>query len=171
MLRQASPVWLSLHMAATSRHQIEKEMQAMKMKTMKQEQVLDLYFLDARHKLIELAAFLDRVERAEGDSDFRLGAFRDALTELAHPKPDKAKRVLMAFSDTTAEPIPAARYGPERLWMNSACNWGDNVPLAIPYTALEMRRRGHSAELIDQMIYRNPFQFLSQCPKFKLPCS
>ena len=28
---------------------------------MTRQQVLDLYFLDARHKLIEIAAFLDRV--------------------------------------------------------------------------------------------------------------
>jgi predicted metal-dependent TIM-barrel fold hydrolase len=61
------------------------------------------------------------------------------------------------------------RYGPERLWMNSACDWGDSVPLAVPYTALEMRKRGHSADLIDQVIYRNPYTFLSQCPKFQLP--
>jgi len=63
------------------------------------------------------------------------------------------------------------RFGPERLWMNSACDWGESVPLAIPYTALDMRKRGHSADLIDRMIYRNPCQFLSQCPKFKLPGS
>jgi len=75
---------------------------------MTRQRILDLYFLDARHKLIEIAAFLDRVERVEGNADFRLDAFRDALAELADPKPDKAKRVLMAFSDTTAEPIPAA---------------------------------------------------------------
>ncbi len=61
------------------------------------------------------------------------------------------------------------RHGPERLWMNSACDWGDSVPLAVPYTALDMRLRGHNADLIDQVIYQNPFQFLSQCPKFKLP--
>jgi hypothetical protein len=61
--------------------------------------------------------------------------------------------------------------GPERLWMNSACDWGDSVPLAIPYTALEMRKRGHSPARIDRIIYQNPFAFLSQCPKFKLPQS
>ncbi|MGO9640406.1 MAG: TatD family hydrolase [Candidatus Acidiferrales bacterium] len=61
--------------------------------------------------------------------------------------------------------------GPERLWMNSACDWGDSVPLAIPYTALEMRKRGHSLARIDRIIYQNPFTFLSQCPKFKLPPS
>ncbi len=60
-------------------------------------------------------------------------------------------------------------YGAERLWMNSACDWGVSVPLAVPRTALEMRRRGHSAEFIDQMIFQNPARFMSQCPKFNLP--
>jgi uncharacterized protein len=59
-------------------------------------------------------------------------------------------------------------YGAERVWMNSACDWGVSIPLNVPYTALEMRRRGHSAEAIDRFIYQNPVQFLSQCPKFRL---
>lgn len=59
-------------------------------------------------------------------------------------------------------------YGGERLWMNSACDWGVSVPLAVPYTALEMRRRGYSAETIDRMIFGNPVRFMSQCPKFKI---
>lgn len=59
-------------------------------------------------------------------------------------------------------------YGGERLWMNSACDWGVSVPLAVPRTALEMKKRGHSAEKIDKMIYHNPLQFMSQSPKFKL---
>ena len=57
----------------------------------------------------------------------------------------------------------------ERIWMNSACDWGVSIPLAVPRTALEMKRRGWPADLIDKVIYRNPIQFLSQCPKFKLP--
>lgn len=60
-------------------------------------------------------------------------------------------------------------YGNERIWMNSACDWGVSVPLAVPNTALEMKRRGHTAALIDKVIYQNPRQFMSQCPKFKLP--
>ena len=60
-------------------------------------------------------------------------------------------------------------YGNERLWMNSACDWGVSVPLAVPYAGLEMKKRGHSAEMIDRMIYQNPARFLSQSPKFKLP--
>ena len=52
--------------------------------------------------------------------------------------------------------------------MNSACDWGVSVPLAVPAAALEMRRRGHSAKEIDQMIYGNPLRVFSQSPKFKL---
>ncbi len=61
------------------------------------------------------------------------------------------------------------QYGLERLWLNSACDWGVSRPLAVPHTALEMRRRGHTPEAVDRLIYQNPLQFLSQCPKFRLP--
>jgi predicted metal-dependent TIM-barrel fold hydrolase len=59
-------------------------------------------------------------------------------------------------------------HGSDRLWMNSACDWGESVPLAIPKTALEMRRRGWSAEAIDKVIYQNPLQFLRQNPRFRI---
>ena len=75
---------------------------------MTRQQVLDQYFMDARHKLIDLAAFLDRVERAEGDADFRLAAFREAVKKLGEDGAEHAKDVLMAFSDPTEEPIAAA---------------------------------------------------------------
>jgi hypothetical protein len=77
---------------------------------MTRQQVLDLYFMDARAKLIDLGAFLDRVERAGGgdEGDFRLKAFRAALAELSKGEAHKAKRVLLAFSDPTTEPIHAA---------------------------------------------------------------
>ena len=75
---------------------------------MTRQQVLDLYFLEARHKLVELAAFLDRAERATGKDDFRLRAFRSALGELSGGKKQKARRVLLAFSDLTTKPIPKA---------------------------------------------------------------
>jgi hypothetical protein len=58
-------------------------------------------------------------------------------------------------------------YGSERLWMNSACDWGVSVPLAVPRAALEMRQRGHTAEAVDAMIYGNPARFLSQSKNFK----
>ena len=75
---------------------------------MTRQHVLDLYFLDARHKLVELAAFLDRAEGAPGKDDFRLQAFRTALNELSGRKKQKAKRVLLAFSDLTAKPVAKA---------------------------------------------------------------
>jgi hypothetical protein len=75
---------------------------------MTRQQVLDIYFMDARAKLIDLGAFIDRVERAAGDEDFRMKAFRQALTELGQGDTYKARRVLLAFSDPTTEPIPAA---------------------------------------------------------------
>jgi len=75
---------------------------------MTRQQVLDLYFLDARHKLVELAAFLDRAERAAGQDDFRLRAFRAALTKLNGKKKHKAKDVLLAFSDLSKTPVPRA---------------------------------------------------------------
>jgi hypothetical protein len=75
---------------------------------MTRQQILDLYFVDARHKLIDLAAFIDRVERAKGDDDFRMKAFREALGELSKGNKEKAKEVLLAFSDPTTEPIAKA---------------------------------------------------------------
>jgi hypothetical protein len=70
--------------------------------------VLDLYFVEARSKLVDVAAFLDRAQRADGADDFRLGSFRAAVGRLRGGGPDRARRVLEAFSDPTAKPIPAA---------------------------------------------------------------
>ncbi len=57
-------------------------------------------------------------------------------------------------------------YGAERMWMNSACDWGVSDPLAVPKTALEMKRRGMADDFIDQIIYRNPAAFLEQSGRF-----
>ncbi len=59
-------------------------------------------------------------------------------------------------------------FGMERIWMNSACDWGISDPLAVIKTALEMKKRQHSAEIVDKVIFENPKRFLSQCPNFKL---
>ena len=75
---------------------------------MKRQQVLDLYFMEARSKLIDLAAFLDRVDRATGEGDFRIKALRKAFRVLSEKRPQRAKRVLLALSDPTRAPIPKA---------------------------------------------------------------
>ena len=70
--------------------------------------LLDLQFIEARHKLIDLAAFLDRIDRHPGPADFRLAALQNALPILLAERPDRARAVLESFSDPTTEPIPHA---------------------------------------------------------------
>ena len=75
---------------------------------MTRQQTLDLYFMEARAKMIDIAAFLDRVERGDGEADFRFGAFQQALKQLQSGGGERAKNVLLALSDLTPDPIPAA---------------------------------------------------------------
>jgi hypothetical protein len=69
--------------------------------------MMQLYFLDARSKLIEIAAFLDRTEIAGVTKDYRLTAFRQAMAELTKEGANgsRAHRVLLAFSDMSEEPV------------------------------------------------------------------
>ncbi|MEZ4496416.1 MAG: TatD family hydrolase [Thermomicrobiales bacterium] len=60
------------------------------------------------------------------------------------------------------------RYGTDRICVASACDWGPSEPIAVPYFAMEMRRRGHSKEEVNKVILENPATFLGQSPKFKL---
>jgi predicted metal-dependent TIM-barrel fold hydrolase len=57
-------------------------------------------------------------------------------------------------------------YGPERLLVNSAGDWGPSKPTAVPDFILEMRRRGHAENLIRRIVYENPIEFLSQSRGF-----
>jgi hypothetical protein len=75
---------------------------------MTRQQLTDLYYMEARAKLIDVAAFLDRVDRASGDADFRVEALRRSIRELLASSPDRARRVLLSLSDPTTEPIPVA---------------------------------------------------------------
>jgi len=76
------------------------------------------------------------------------------------------------YPDSKVTPQRAAdifeMYGTERLWINSAGDWGPSDPLAVPKCHVEMLRRGHSADTIDQISWRNPVTFLGQCDKFKV---
>ncbi len=73
--------------------------------------VVELYFMEHRAKLIDIAAFMDRLDRARddiGEEDFRVEAFREAVRVLIDGQPQRAKRVLDLFSDPTSEPVPEA---------------------------------------------------------------
>ena len=58
-------------------------------------------------------------------------------------------------------------YGPERLLVNSAGDWGPSKPTAVPDFILEMRRRGHAEALIKRVVYENPLEFFGQCERFE----
>ncbi|GHC01386.1 TatD family hydrolase [Cerasicoccus arenae] len=59
-------------------------------------------------------------------------------------------------------------HGRERLWANSACDWGPSDPLAVPRLALELRARGFSEQDLDDFLFANPCRFLRQCEKFRV---
>jgi predicted metal-dependent TIM-barrel fold hydrolase len=61
------------------------------------------------------------------------------------------------------------QYGPERILVAGACDWGPSEPMAVPKFIAEMRRRRHTEELIQRVVLENPIRFLSQSPKFTLP--
>ncbi len=63
---------------------------------------LDSYFLEARSKLLDLAAILDRIGRGRDaaglDNDPRLERIRQALEILSDPSGGRAERVQRLFS-------------------------------------------------------------------------
>lgn len=73
-------------------------------------EIQDLYFMDARFKLLDIAAFLDRVDRHEGEADFRHPAFLKALEAMQSPPKGltRAQAVHHAFSDHSTEPAEKA---------------------------------------------------------------
>jgi len=71
-------------------------------------QIIDEYFIENRTRLLELAAFLERLDRSadgvDATSDFRMAAFQRALQVIASNAPDKMDQVQLLFSDPTTEP-------------------------------------------------------------------
>ena len=63
---------------------------------------LDAYFLDARCKLLDLAAILDRIGRGPGSSEMendpRLARIRQALEVLRDESGGRAERIQQIFS-------------------------------------------------------------------------
>ena len=73
-------------------------------------QVVEVYFMEHRAKLIDVAAFLDRLERAQPgpENDFRVEALLSSLDILRDGKPQRVKRILEHFSDHTTDPVDTA---------------------------------------------------------------
>jgi predicted metal-dependent TIM-barrel fold hydrolase len=60
------------------------------------------------------------------------------------------------------------RFGPDRICVAGACDWGPSDPIAVPRFIMEMRRRRHPESLIHRVVFENPVQFLSQSRKFRI---
>ena len=70
--------------------------------------LVDHGFMDARAKLLDIAGFLDRLERHGQEDDYRVRALYDSLKLLDQPGAERTAKVLRALSDPSEEPIPAA---------------------------------------------------------------
>lgn len=72
-------------------------------------QMLELDFLDCRSRLLEVAAFLDRIDRypdAElARSDFRYRAVIDLVEVIRSGRPQRTLEMLTLLSDPTPAPM------------------------------------------------------------------
>ena len=74
-----------------------------------QRELIAEYFMEHRVQVLELAAFLDRLDRAreiDADDDFRLRSIREALAVLVDgsgQRVQRVQRVQMIFSDPRSE--------------------------------------------------------------------
>ncbi len=79
---------------------------------MKAKGLLDLYFVENRARLLDIASFLDRIDRYEGAedarSDFRYRAFLKALEIILTATEGRTRAAQMVFSDRSVEPIESA---------------------------------------------------------------
>lgn len=73
-------------------------------------ELVDAFFIENRTRLLEVAAFLDRLDRSvepASAEDFRMRAFRAALQVLAHGEGGRVLDIQLIFSDPTTEPLAA----------------------------------------------------------------
>ncbi len=69
-------------------------------------QLVDEYFIENRTRLLEVAAFLDRLDREDPDGtarDFRMKAFAEAVDALTGR--DRVMRIQLLLSDPTTVPL------------------------------------------------------------------
>jgi hypothetical protein len=73
-----------------------------------QQQLVDEYFIEHRTKILDIAAFLDRLDRApvhDAEDDFRLRAFNQALAALLEPD-KRMEKVQLLLSDPRTDLLP-----------------------------------------------------------------
>lgn len=73
-------------------------------------EVIDEYFIENRNRIIEVAAFLDRLDRADpaiAGADYRVRALAEAISVLASSSPTRVQDIQLLLSDPTTEPRQA----------------------------------------------------------------
>ena len=73
-----------------------------------QQQLIDEYFMEVRARILDVAAFLDRMDRSverNAEDDFRMVAMRQALQALCVRNPGRVYDIQMIFSDPTTDPL------------------------------------------------------------------
>ena len=74
-----------------------------------QKVILDNSFIENRTQLLDIAAFMDRMDRSakkDAISDFRYTAFRKAVKILSSTAGARVERISLQLSDTTRAPLP-----------------------------------------------------------------
>jgi hypothetical protein len=72
-------------------------------------ELVDEYFIENRTRLLEIAAFLDRLDRTDASyaaRDFRMKAFNEALAVLGR-KGNRLDAIQLLLSDPRATPLDA----------------------------------------------------------------
>jgi len=76
---------------------------------MTQQEIIDRYFLEHRAKILDIAAFLDRIDRCnEDETDFRVEALHRCIAELQTDSEGRTERLLLLLSDHSSGPIESA---------------------------------------------------------------
>jgi hypothetical protein len=69
-------------------------------------ELVDKYFIENRTRLLEIAAFLDRIDRApQSTPDFRMKAFSAALEILGGDSKTRVTEIQMLLSDPITKPL------------------------------------------------------------------
>ena len=79
---------------------------------MSAKEVIEAYFLENRARILEIASFLDRIDRAKsletGRADFRYKALMRGLRILLESEGNRAQALQVNFSDLSREPRKSA---------------------------------------------------------------
>ena len=101
-------------------------------------ELVDEYFIENRTKLLEIAAFLDRIDRADqayAARDFRMQAFAEALAAL-HGGGNRLDRIQLLLSDPRTTPLDALD---RKSALGAYDRWSGPASAAAPAAAKEGR--------------------------------